>query len=99
MGEIILNYGFITVSAAIPSLKVADVTYNVENIISCIDKIEKTGPDVALFPELSITAYTCHDLFSQKTLIDSALKGLEKIIEKTKGSQTIYIIGAPLYNK
>ena len=58
--------------------------------------MEKEGVNIVVTPELSITGYTCADLFFQDVLLNDALKGLKKIIEETKDSKIISIIGIPL---
>ena len=58
-----MKYGFIKVAAAVPTVKVADVDYNVGQIESLIAQAEGQGVEVLVFPELSITGYSCQDLF------------------------------------
>ena len=61
---------FIKVGSACPKTKVADVIFNVENICSCIDDAYNKDVKFLVFPELSITSYTCADLFLTSTLIN-----------------------------
>ena len=49
-----------------------------------------------VFPELVLTAYTCNDLFLQKTLLDEAKKQLFVILEETKGQDMVTVLGLPL---
>lgn len=90
---------FIRVAAACPKTKVADVDYNVEKIIECIKEGEKTGCKVMVFPELSITSYTCSDLFLQSTLLNSSEEGLKKITDYSKNKDMLIAVGAPLLYK
>ena len=60
--------GFLRVAAVSPSLKVANTLYNTEQIITCAQQAAEKGAAVILFPELSVTAYTCADLFYQENL-------------------------------
>ena len=64
----------IRVCADIQKVKVANVDYNVEQIIKLVDKAYKQDVDVIVFPELCVTGYTCGDLFHQETLIEAADK-------------------------
>ena len=64
-----MQNGFIKVAAAIPSVKVADCSYNVQQIESLIAMAEGKGVEVIVFPELCITGYTCQDLFKQTLLL------------------------------
>lgn len=60
-----MENGFIKVASAVPSVKVADCEYNVQQIENIIAQAEGKGVEVIVFPELSITGYTCQDLFRQ----------------------------------
>ena len=68
---------FIKVGSACPKTKVADVIFNVENICSCINDAYNKDVKFLVFPELSITSYSCGDLFLQDTLLNNSLKGIE----------------------
>lgn len=88
--------GFIKVAAATPQIKVADCMYNADQIIMEVDKANKNGVKVLVFPELCITAYTCGDLFFQSTLIDNAYKALDKIVLHSKGIDILIFVGLPV---
>ena len=60
-------YGFVKVCAATPEIRVADVQFNKNSIIGCI--AASRGAQVIVFPELSLSGYTCGDLFNQSALI------------------------------
>ena len=68
-----MNYGFIKVASAIPSVRVGDVKFNTLQIENLIVQAEGKGVEVLVFPELAITGYTCQDLFRQSLLLDEAL--------------------------
>ncbi|MBQ9965868.1 MAG: hypothetical protein IJP22_03985 [Clostridia bacterium] len=86
-----MNNGFVKISAATPVIKVADVDFNTQSIIKCIDEAEKLGVKVLALPELCVTGYTCGDPFLHKTLLDAAEKALEVL--KAAGEEP-YIIGS-----
>lgn len=88
--------GFVKVSAATPDIRVADVEYNVNNIIDIINYQYKKETKLLVFPELCVTGYTCSDLFLQSTLISSALIGVSKIAKATQGMEMLVFIGAPV---
>lgn len=91
-----INYGFVRVAAATPSVKVADCDYNTEQILKMIDEAEKQAVSAIVFPELSITSYTCGDLFNQQLLLDGAEQSLKEICDATNDSSMIIIVGMPL---
>ena len=90
------DYGFIRVAAAKPSVRVADVDFNVMKICRMTETAENFNVSVLLFPELSVTGYTCGDLFGQQLLTVSAEKGIRKIMEFTRGKSVTVIAGAPV---
>src|SRR5574344_1904814 len=91
-----MNYGFIKVASAIPSVKVGDVTYNTAQIENLIAQAEGQGVEVIVFPELSITGYTCQDLFRQQLLLDVAEQSVLMLLDFTRQLDIITIIGAPV---
>lgn len=84
----------IAVAGAVPPLKVGDVNYNMEQIISVIRS--RTGCGVIVFPELSITGYTCADLFESDLLLEASEKALFMIAKATEGAGVTAVVGLPL---
>ena len=84
----------IEVAAVIPELKVGDVTFNTEQIIGQIRKLPDAG--VIVFPELSVTGYTCADLFQSDLLLEKAEEALLRIAKETEGTGTTVIVGVPI---
>lgn len=90
------EYGFIRVGACVPKIKVADVEFNKNEIITQIKEAKNKNVQILTFPELSLTGYTCNDLFMQDVLLDSSLKALKEIKDFTKKIDQVIIIGMPL---
>lgn len=90
------NFGFARVAAASPELRVADCDYNADQIIKVLEEAEQNQAEYLVLPELSITGYTCADLFLQHKLLDSALQALLKITAATAGRSLIVITGLPV---
>ena len=90
-----MKNGFIKVAAVTPDLRVADCSYNANEIISITNELTEKGVSLIVFPELSITGYTCGDLFLTKTLPQKALDALELILDKTSGSDAVTVVGLP----
>jgi len=93
-----MSFGFVRVAAAVPRIRVADCEYNATNIINIMKKAETKGIQIIIFPELSITAYTCADLFHQETLLKGAETQLASILENTKDISLIAVVGLPVYS-
>jgi NH(3)-dependent NAD(+) synthetase (EC 6.3.1.5) len=91
-----MNYGFVKVAAAVPHIKVADCKYNAEKIESLIVIAEGKGVQFIVFPEMSITGYTCGDLFGQQLLLEEAEMGLMQILNNTRQLDIISIVGMPV---
>lgn len=88
--------GFIKVAACTPEIQVADVDFNVDKIISQLEKCREEGVKVAVFSELCITGYTCQDLFFQNALLDKAMEGVVKIAKTTADSDMLVAVGVPV---
>lgn len=91
-----MNFGYVKVAAAIPSVKVADCDFNTKRTIELLEDAEKQGVEIIIFPELGITGYSCADLFAQNVLLEEAKAGLRKIAEWSKSKNIIAIVGLPL---
>ncbi len=91
-----MQNGFIKGAAAIPSVKVADCSYNVQQIESLIAMAEGKGVEVIVFPELCITGYTCQDLFKQTLLLEQAETSVLMLLDFTRKLDIISIVGVPV---
>ena len=90
------KYGYVRVAAVVPEIKVANVEFNVKEIISEIKKLAKEGVQVVVFPELSLTGYTCGDLFNQDFLVEKSIEGLDTIVKDTAKLDIVSIVGMPV---
>ena len=94
-----INNGFFKVAAAIPEVKVADCKFNAQQIKKLILKAYQEQVEIVCFPELSLTAYTCGDLFFQQKLIEETEKELRNLLDETSEIPVCFIVGAPIrYN-
>ena len=91
-----MNHHFIKTCVATPKLMVADCHYNTQQILNCINEADNNETEIIVFPELSITADTCGDLFYQQVLLQGALKGLDEIIDHSKNISMMICLGLPL---
>ena len=88
--------GFLTVATATPELHVADPVYNAEKMIEMMMQAKEKKVSLLVFPELSVTGYTCGDLFASRRLSDAAIEALERIRDASRGSGMLVFVGAPL---
>ena len=91
-----MKYGFLRVACCSPELKVADCKFNAEKIIDKTRFLNSCGAELVVFPELSVTSYTCADLFLQRTLQNSAIEELERIAKKTSNCGCVLCVGLPI---
>ena len=94
--EVNMKDGFIKTACAAPELKVADCVYNADRMIELIGKAHSKGVKIVCFPELSVTGYTCGDLFLQDALLTSAKTELVRMIKKTAQLDIVSVVGIPL---
>jgi NAD+ synthase (glutamine-hydrolysing) len=91
------NHGFVRVATAVPKLRVGDCPYNAGEILALMAEAEREGVAVVVFPELSLTGYTCGDLFQQDALRQGALDALATV---TGASGEVFsglaLVGLPL---
>ena len=89
-------YGYYRVAAAVNHTTVANPAKNATEILLLIREAEKKEVSVVVFPELTLTGYTAHDLFANQTLLEAQDNALQGILEQTQGISTIAVIGYAL---
>ncbi len=90
------KFGYIRTAAAAPKVELGNCEANAERISAFIGQAVRSRAALIVFPELSVTGYTCGDLFYQDTLLISAEKALKRIAAATKGTGTAAIVGVPV---
>jgi NAD+ synthase (glutamine-hydrolysing) len=89
------EFGFIRVASISPALEVSNIPYNTEKIIEASKIASGEGANFIVFPELSITGYSCADLFFQPHLLQSAKVTLISLARETSGMDAVIIVGVP----
>ena len=89
-------FGFYRLAAAVPELKVAAVGHNLEKILESYFAACDAGAAATVFPELSLTGYSCGDLFFQRRLLERAESAALEAVNATAGRNSILIFGIPL---
>ena len=87
--------GFVKAAAATPALRVAEPMYNAAQIEALMEEAKKQNVSLLVFPELCLTGYTCGDLFLQDALLTGAEEALSKLLEKSRGSDMVTVVGMP----
>ena len=96
-----MNYGFIKTAASSLKLKVADVSFNTSIIKEAIDSALEKNVKLLVTPELSVTGYTCADLFFARTLLIESERAVAELADYIKGKDIVLLVGAPVpfFNK
>jgi len=92
----IYQHGFIRTAVCIPKVQIADPKQNAEHILELARQASDQQATVALFPELSVSAYTNDDLFHQDALLESTVSGIANLVEQSRSLSPILLVGAPL---
>ena len=91
-----MKNGFIKVASATPTIRVADPSYNIEQMLRIAKIVAEQQVHVLVFPELCITGSTCADLFYSNHLLDAAKKALSRYLSKTKDWNMVSVVGVPM---
>lgn len=91
-----MTNGFLRIASVAPEHKVGDVEFNVSKIIESMHSLEEKRVEIAVYPELCITGYTCGDLFHNATLLKAAQCGLDKIASASRELNIHVIVGLPV---
>ncbi|MDR3287856.1 MAG: NAD(+) synthase [Peptococcaceae bacterium] len=89
------DFGFVRAGIGVPQVRVADPAFNVDQIIALAATLAAERAQVAVFPELSVTGYTCGDLFQQRSLLMGAERELERLIRQVQADMLI-VVGMPV---
>ena len=89
-------FGFYRFASVCPTLKIANIAYNTDEIIRCATEAVKNDACFVVFPELCVTGYTCSDLFHQELLLQKSLEALQKIANAFADSDVVIAVGLPL---
>ncbi len=92
----ISSFGFMRVAVATPELRVGDVAFNARQLLRAMEEAESRHCQLLVFPELSLTAYTCGDLFFQPLLIDKAREAVLELARHTETLNLATVVGAPV---
>ncbi|HEX7935216.1 MAG TPA: NAD(+) synthase [Paraburkholderia sp.] len=90
------SHDFARVAVAVPVCRVADPPFNAKQTLQLAREAAQKGALLVVFPELGISAYTCDDLFHQRTLLDACEAAIADIVAASTSIAAVLVIGAPL---
>ena len=84
----------IKVAAVVSQLRVGDVDFNAEQVIAALREQSDSG--LLVFPELTLTGYTCADLFQSDLLLRKSEEALVRLAEATERRAVTAVVGVPI---
>lgn len=87
--------GLVRVGAAVPSLALGNVKENMKRHLAMMREAKEKHVSIVTFPELSLTGYTCGDLFFQRRLLDDVTDALLALKDEMP-EEILAVVGAPL---
>jgi len=90
------RHGFVRVAVATPRVRIGDPRYNADATLELMLQAARDKAVLAVFPELGLSAYTCDDLFHQRTLIDAAENALAQLLARTRKLPLAALVGLPV---
>ena len=90
------HFGIYKASSFVPRVKIGDVESNSREIIKAVKDSGEKDVDCLVFPELSVTGYTCADLFQQALLMEKAEEAVREIAAVTADLDILIAVGAPV---
>ncbi len=86
----------IKIALAANEISVADISANLKAITDIIKESAENGANAVVFPELSVTGYSCGDLFLNDRLTDTWADALNEIAQATFDASVTTFVGLPL---
>lgn len=93
------NYGFVKCALATFNGQISNPEHNAKKIKELIDEAVSQKVKILVLPELSLTGYTCQDLFGMSDLLESSLEALEDICDYTGSylnADPLVLVGCPI---
>ena len=87
---------FMRVASCAPELRIGDVEFNAAQMREAMSAASHRAASLIVFPELSLTAYTCADLFAQSLVVTKARESLHQLAKWTEEINIHAIVGLPL---
>jgi NAD+ synthase (glutamine-hydrolysing) len=92
-------HGFVRLAAATPPAHVGDPAANAAEILALARRADEAGTAIAVFPELSLSAYAIDDLLHQEALLGAVEQALATLADASKTLFPVLIVGAPLRHR
>ena len=91
-----VNYGFVKCAIATCNSGLSNPVSATQKMKDLIKQADSRGVKVLVFPELSMTGYTCQDLFGYSQLIESTMECLKELVSFSANLDILFVVGSPL---
>lgn len=91
-----VNYGFVKCAIATFNSGLSNPVEATNKIKDLIMQANFNKVKVLIFPELSMTGYTCQDLFDYSQLLESTMKCLKELVSYSADYNVLFVVGAPI---
>lgn len=91
-----VNYGFVKCAISTFNSGLSNPVSATQKIKDLITQADSRNVKVLVFPELSMTGYTCQDLFGYSQLVESAMECLKKLVSFSASYDILFVVGAPI---
>ena len=87
-----VNYGFVKCAIATCNSGLSNPANATEKIKALVMEAESRGVQVLIFPELSLTGYTCQDLFGYSQLLDTTMECLKELVSFSASYNVLFVV-------
>ena len=91
-----VNYGFVKCAIATFNSGLSNPVDATKKIKDLIKHADSRNVKVLIFPELSMTGYTCQDLFGYSQLMESTMECLKELVSFSTSYDVLFVVGAPI---
>lgn len=92
-----MHNGFFRVASCVPTVNIADCSSNAKGILGMLKEVHNKDVELAVFPEMCVTGYTCADLFHNQELLKNAQNAVKEIVEASSHLfRCVALVGAPV---
>lgn len=92
----LMHFGFARVACAAPAVSIAQPHTNARRIAALAAQLSENGAGVVLFPELSLTGYSCEDLFLSDWLYEASYTAMDWLRGATQSLASLLVVGGPI---
>ena len=90
------SHSFVRLATCVPQVAVADPAKNGDQVAAMVERGDRDGVAVMLFPELCLSAYAIDDLLFQDALLHAVQGQIGRLIELSREGLPVIVVGAPL---